>query len=166
VHESGIVHRDIKPANVLVMRALGITVKLIDFGMSKSLVDDNQLTEPGRVMGTPSYLSPEVLLGKPADARSDIYGIGATVYEALTGVAWVKSHRRIEQTLQAVLTKQPEPPSALRPKVPDYVDAMILRACARDPDQRFASAAELKRAADDAMNRAVRDEIDPRPSES
>ncbi|MCB9631656.1 MAG: serine/threonine protein kinase [Sandaracinus sp.] len=160
VHSCGIIHRDIKPANVLVMRALGITVKLIDFGMSKSLLDDNHLTEPGRVMGTPSYLAPEVLLGKPADVRADIYGIGATVYEALVGVPWVKNHSRIEQTLHAVLTKQPEPPSALRPKVPDYVDALVLQACARDPNQRFSDAAEFKRAADDAMNRVVREEID------
>ncbi|MCA9615662.1 MAG: serine/threonine protein kinase, partial [Myxococcales bacterium] len=159
-HSQGVLHRDIKPANVLVMRALGITVKLIDFGMSKSLLDDNHLTEPGRVMGTPSYLAPEVLLGKPADVRADIYGIGATVYEALVGVPWVKNHSRIEQTLHAVLTKQPEPPSKLRPKVPDYVDALVLQACARDPNQRFSDAAEFKRAADDAMNRAVREEID------
>jgi serine/threonine-protein kinase len=128
--------------------------------MSKSLLDDSHLTEPGRVMGTPSYLAPEVLLGKPAEPRADIYGIGATLYEALVGVPWVKTHKRLEQTLQAVLTKQPEPPSVLRPKLPDYVDALVLRSCARDPSERYADAAEFKRAADEAMNRSVRDEVD------
>ncbi|MBX3246445.1 MAG: serine/threonine protein kinase [Myxococcales bacterium] len=158
VHATGIVHRDLKPANVILIRALGITAKLIDFGMSKSFQDVDQITEPGRVMGTPSYLAPEVLLGKPADPRSDVYGIGATLYEALVGVPWVQSHRRIEHTLQAVLTKVPAPPSLLRPKIPAYVDELVLRACARAPEERYENCLEMKRACDEALNRAVKDD--------
>lgn len=159
VHATGIVHRDLKPANVILIRALGITAKLIDFGMSKSFQDLDQITEPGRVMGTPSYLAPEVLLGKPADPRSDVYGIGATFYEALVGVPWVQSHRRIEHTLQAVLTKVPQPPSLLRPQIPAYVDDIVMRACARAPEERYENCLEMKRACDDALNRVVRDNL-------
>ncbi|HJL05290.1 MAG TPA: serine/threonine-protein kinase [Polyangiaceae bacterium LLY-WYZ-15_(1-7)] len=157
VHEAGIVHRDLKPGNVFLLRALGITVKLIDFGMSKSFDEKEAITEPGRVIGTPSYMAPEQLLGRPADPRSDVYGVGATMYEALVGVPYVKPHRRIEKTLAAVLERRPEPPSKIRPKTPGYVDALVMRSLDPDPEKRFQTCMEMKRACDEALDRSTKE---------
>ncbi len=156
VHEAQIVHRDMKPANVFLLRALGVTVKLIDFGMSRSL-EEQPITAPGKVIGTPSYMAPEQLLGKPIDPRCDVYGVGCTLWEALTGLPYIKVRKRVEQTLTAVLKRKPEAPSKIRPKIPPYLDALVVRALARDPDERFQSCMEMKRACDAAMNAAVKE---------
>ena len=156
VHEAGLIHRDIKPGNVFLMKALGVTAKLIDFGMSKSVVEDaDQITEPGRILGTPSYMAPELLVGRDPDARTDLYGVGATLFEALLGRPIVKPHKRVEQTFADVLRRENLAPSTLRPKVPPYVDAIITRALEREPDNRYGSATEMRRACDEALNRAV-----------
>jgi len=161
MHAKEIVHRDIKPGNVFLIRALGVTVKLIDLGMSKRLADDldGNITEPGRVIGTPSYMAPEVLLGNPATPAADIYGVGATLFEALVGVPIVKRSRRVEETFSAVLKRDNLPPSQLRPKIPPYVDALVVKALHRDPADRWADAAAMKAACDEALNSAVRDGI-------
>lgn len=156
VHESDIVHRDMKPANVFLLRALGVTVKLIDFGMSRSM-QEQTITEPGRVIGTPGYMAPEQLLGRPTDPRTDVYGVGCTMWEALTGMPYITPHKRIEKTLAAVLERKPEPPSVRRPRVPEYVDAIVLQALARDPADRFQTSLDMKRACDDALMRAEKE---------
>jgi len=157
VHEEGLVHRDIKPGNVFLMKALGITAKLIDFGMSKSVVEDvDPITEPGRILGTPSYMAPELLVGRNADARTDLYGVGATLFEALLGRPIVKPHKRVEQTFADVLRRENLAPSTLRPKIPPYVDEIICRALEREPDDRFETAGEMKRACDAALNDSVK----------
>lgn len=152
MHRSGIVHRDLKPGNVFLLEGLGVTCKLIDFGMSKSFVDERkQITEKGRVIGTPSYMAPEQLLGAKPGPRADVYGVGCVLYETLVGKPYVKRHKRIEKTFQEVLQRKPAPPSADRPSIPAAVDTLVLHAVAREPEERFASCADLKRACDEAL---------------
>ncbi|MAQ13665.1 MAG: hypothetical protein CMN30_02595 [Sandaracinus sp.] len=156
VHAEGLVHRDIKPGNVFLMKALGVTAKLIDFGMSKSVVEDTDpITEPGRILGTPSYMAPELLVGRQPDARTDLYGVGATLFESLLGRPIVRPHKRVEVTFGEVLRRENVRPSTLRPRIPPYVDDIVCRALEREPDDRFADAREMRRACDAALNRAV-----------
>jgi serine/threonine protein kinase len=141
-HRAGVVHRDLKPGNIFLARtALGDTVpKVLDFGISKgkgSLVDAS-LTEPGTVLGTRYYISPEQVGGREADPRSDQYALGVVLYECLTG------HRPYEgDSLFAVMTQIRKgnfpPPSRLRPELPGDLEAVVLRSMAPDPAARFPS---------------------------
>lgn len=159
LHAKGIVHRDVKPGNVYLLKALGVTIKLIDFGMSKSFLDDSDaITEAGRVIGTPSYMAPEQLLGEAPDPRWDVYGVGLVMWEALVGVPYVKSQKRIEKTFRAVLERQPEAPSRLRGKIPPHLDEVVMRASSADPKNRYADCAEMKKACDDALNRLMKEQ--------
>lgn len=158
LHDKGIVHRDVKPGNVYLLKALGITIKLIDFGMSKSFLDDTDaITEAGRVIGTPSYMAPEQLLGGAPDPRWDVYGVGLVMWESLLGRPYVKSQKRIEQTFQAVLQRKAEAPSVMRAKIPPYLDELVMRACAADPNARFADCVEMKRACDAALQQLTKE---------
>ena len=158
LHSKGIVHRDVKPGNVFLLDALGVTMKLIDFGMSKSFLDDTDaITEAGRVIGTPSYMAPEQLLGGAPDPRWDVYGVGLVMWEALVGVPYVKPQKTIEKTFRVVLEREREPPSRLRGKIPDYLDALVVRAIAADPAERYADCAQMKKACDDAWERVSKE---------
>jgi serine/threonine-protein kinase len=136
-HAHGVVHRDLKPANImLVPRAGGPDfVKVLDFGIAK--VDDSRVTSTGYVVGTPRYMSPEQLLGKKLDCRSDIYSAGILLYEMLAGstpfqsetpMGWL--HQHVEAT--------PKRPSELskRGKIPHPIEDVVLRAIAKAPDER------------------------------
>jgi eukaryotic-like serine/threonine-protein kinase len=143
-HNAGIIHRDLKPENIfLTMRdSTSDFVKVLDFGIAKSTeaerVWTRRLTSPGMAMGTPEYMAPEQAAGKPADERCDVYAVGAILYEALTGVAPYDGDNFME-----VLTKkamaEPVPVQQLRPEVPEVVAALVVRAMARDPQDRPAS---------------------------
>ncbi|MDQ1394138.1 MAG: eukaryotic-like serine/threonine-protein kinase [Acidimicrobiaceae bacterium] len=138
-HRSGMLHRDIKPRNVLVAGP-GIW-KLGDFGIAKSIevTDDPGLTATGLVVGTPAYLPPERLAGRPATVASDIYGVGVVLYQALSG------HSPFESgvPLPALAASEPVALRERRPDIPPSVDAVVTRALARDPAARFASATEM-----------------------
>ncbi len=135
IHDAGIVHRDIKPDNVLI--AKGGLVKLTDFGLAKA--EDNRMTRTGVVMGTPSYMAPEQVLGKEADARSDIYSLGLVFYECLSG----QMVFRDQNVLERQLNEMPPPPSQTVEGVPEALDAIIMKCVAKKPDERYASAKEL-----------------------
>ncbi|MDB5217441.1 MAG: serine/threonine protein kinase [Myxococcaceae bacterium] len=150
VHGLGIVHRDLKPANLFLTKgADGMPcVKLIDFGISRTdsplaSKDVAKLTQPDTVMGSPRYMSPEQMesAGK-ADSRSDIYGIGAVLYELLTHKCPHEGETFLDIYAAATLGP-PEPPSSLRADVPHELDAVILRCLRIDPDERFNDTAEL-----------------------
>ena len=140
-HNAGIVHRDLKPENVLLVVREGTTdfVKVLDFGIAKSAeleeTRKERLTHPGMAMGTPEYMAPEQAAGKPADSRSDVYAVGAILYEMLTGRPPYEG-----ENFMAILTKKatldPVAPRAVRPDLPQAVEDVVMRALARDPAVR------------------------------
>jgi serine/threonine-protein kinase len=151
-HELGIVHRDLKPDNVIVARTRsGKEVpKVVDFGIAKALSEAPQdaLTRSGLVIGTPEYMSPEQLLGDPVDARADIYSLGCILYQMLTGSAAFAGDTR-EQMIRRRLHEAPPHVRDVDPSLPGRLDTLIVHMLARSPDDRLASAAE------------VRDQLDP-----
>ena len=137
-HRNGIVHRDIKPHNIVV--GCDGRLKVTDFGIARS--GASQMTEAGSIVGTAQYLSPEQARGAPVDPRSDLYSLGIVLYEMLTGHVPFTGDTPVEIAMKH-LSQVPEPPSALRPEVPHDLDAVVMRALAKDPDQRYASAEEM-----------------------
>jgi serine/threonine-protein kinase len=139
-HKRGVVHRDIKPANV--MLGEGGQVKLADFGIAR--IENSSMTQVGQVMGTPSYMAPEQLRGEPVDLRADIWAAGVLLYQLLTGAKPFEgdfvalSHR--------VLHTEPPPPSALSVTCPKAFDAVVAKALAKRPEDRYPSAAAFAEA--------------------
>jgi serine/threonine protein kinase len=139
-HSHGVVHRDIKPAN-LVLLADG-TVKVADFGVAR--IESSTLTQVGTVLGSPSYMSPEQFMGQIVDGRSDLYSAGVVLYRLLT--AEVPFTGGFTSVMHRVLNDNPPPPSVLNVQVPKGFDAVLRRAMAKRPDDRFQSAGEFKHA--------------------
>jgi tRNA A-37 threonylcarbamoyl transferase component Bud32 len=142
-HQQGIIHRDIKPANVLITPRGHVL--LSDFGIAKILADENGLTGTGMPIGTPFYMAPEQIQGKPVDARTDIYSLGIVLYECLIG-----QRPFVAETPWAVMDMQlrdaPPPPRALRPEIPESLERVILKATAKQPEHRFESMEALVQA--------------------
>ena len=143
-HRSGLVHRDIKPENVLIAdEQSGGRVKVADFGLAKAISADTQHTATGGVIiGTVSYLAPELVVDGTSDARADVYAAGVVLYELLTGTKPHAGESPIAVAYKHVHEDVP-PPSLLARGIPAYVDALVLRATARDRDQRPADAGVL-----------------------
>jgi serine/threonine-protein kinase len=141
-HDNGIVHRDIKPANVMLTR--NAEVKVMDFGIARSM-DDNQatMTQTSQVIGTAQYLSPEQARGERVDPRSDIYSTGCVLYELLTSRPPFTGDSPVSIAYQHV-REEPVPPSQVDPQVPEWLEDITLRAMAKDRDQRYQSAAEMR----------------------
>jgi serine/threonine-protein kinase len=137
-HRNGIVHRDIKPHNVVV-DADG-RLKVTDFGIARS--GASQMTEVGSIIGTAQYLSPEQARGAPVDQRSDVYSVGIVLYEMLTGKVPFTGDTPLEIAMKH-LSEVPVPPSEIRDDVPDDLDLVVLRALAKDPEDRYQTAEEM-----------------------
>jgi eukaryotic-like serine/threonine-protein kinase len=138
-HRHGIVHRDIKPHNVLV-DAEG-RVKVTDFGIARA--GTSQMTETGSIVGTAQYLSPEQARGGEVDPRSDLYSLGIVLYELLTGKTPFDGDTPVEIAMKH-LSNAPKPPSKLRSEIPPELDKVVLRALAKNPDERYQSADEME----------------------
>ena len=139
-HRNGIIHRDIKPHNVIVDREGRIQVA--DFGIARA--GASQMTEAGSIIGTAKYLSPEQARGAPVDESSDLYSTGIVLYELLTGVVPFTGETAVEIAMKH-LSHIPAAPSTIRPEIPHDLDLVVLRALAKDPDDRYRSATEMDR---------------------
>ena len=141
-HRNGIVHRDIKPGNVMLTR--DGKVKVMDFGIARAVSDAQAtMTQTAQVIGTAQYLSPEQARGERVDARSDLYSTGCLLYELLTGRPPFLGDSPVAIAYQHV-RENPVPPSRVDPEVPQWADAIVLRAMEKDPRDRYQSAAEMR----------------------
>jgi eukaryotic-like serine/threonine-protein kinase len=141
-HKAGIVHRDIKPANVMLTPNGG--VKVMDFGIARAVADTSAtMTQTAAVIGTAQYLSPEQARGETVDARSDLYSTGCLVYELLAGRPPFVGDSPVSVAYQHV-REAPVPPSQLDPEITPEIDAVVLKALAKDPNDRYQSAGEMK----------------------
>ncbi|MEV5647961.1 Stk1 family PASTA domain-containing Ser/Thr kinase [Nocardia sp. NPDC052254] len=141
-HKNGIVHRDMKPANIMINRQGA--VKVMDFGIARALADSsNPMTQTAAVIGTAQYLSPEQARGEQVDARSDVYSVGCVLYEILTGQPPFTGDSPVAVAYQHV-REDPKLPSLVHPGVPRELDSVILKAMAKNPANRYQSAAEMR----------------------
>jgi serine/threonine-protein kinase len=150
-HARGVVHRDLKPDNVYLTSVSGVAdlVKLLDFGIARLTEGDGdqKMTATGQVLGTPAYMSPEQARGKPVDARSDLYALGVVMYEALSGRMPVNGSN-YHELMFAIVGEMPTPLAQLVPDLDPALVAVVERAMAKDPNARYASAAEMRAALD------------------
>jgi serine/threonine-protein kinase len=140
-HERGVVHRDIKPANIMVPDSGA--VKITDFGIAR-MRSSNVQTQTGMMMGSPKYMSPEQVIGKRADHRSDIFSLGVILYEMLTGAAPFTGES-VNAVMYQIVNFVPPAPTALNPAAPAALDAIVGRMLAKALEERYQSAAEIAR---------------------
>ena len=138
-HEKGIVHRDVKPGNIMIGR--NGNAKVMDFGIAKAATAGN-LTQVGSILGTVAYLSPEQARGEPVDGRSDIYSLGALLYQMLTGSLPLKGETYVEM-VHKLNSQDPTNPSLTNPAIPAALDAVVMRALAKDPADRYQTGTEM-----------------------
>ena len=141
-HSQHVIHRDIKPANMM-LTPKGV-VKLMDFGIARSEVDRG-MTVTGSTLGSLSYMSPEQTMGEPTDARSDLYSVGISLYEMVTGQRPFQGDSDFS-IMTAQVKEEPKPPIELQPGLPPALNEIILMSIAKNPAQRFQSADALRNA--------------------
>ena len=140
-HQHGIIHRDVKPANIMISKTGA--VKVMDFGIARALADGNSVTQTAAVIGTAQYLSPEQARGDTVDARSDVYSLGCVLYEILAGEPPFIGDSPVAVAYQHV-REDPIPPSQRHEGISPELDAVVLKALAKNPDNRYQTAAEMR----------------------
>jgi serine/threonine-protein kinase len=164
-HRNGLVHRDVKPGNILLADSPdgALRVKVTDFGIAKLEAEANDLTQAGAVIGTAKYLSPEQVEGRSPDARSDVYALGVVLYEMLCGRPPFQAETELATALQHVQA-EPVAPRRVSAGIPKPLEAVVLRAMAKEPNERYQTAADVRDALaaidlgdDDAVPAVVRD---------
>jgi eukaryotic-like serine/threonine-protein kinase len=140
-HNHGIIHRDVKPANIMISKTGA--VKVMDFGIARALADSTNVTQTAAVIGTAQYLSPEQASGNPVDARSDVYSLGCVLYEMLTGEPPFVGDSPVAVAYQHV-REDPVAPSLRHPGISPELDAVVLKALTKNPENRYQTAAEMR----------------------
>src|SRR5439155_23939675 len=141
-HQHGIIHRDVKPANIMISNTNA--VKVMDFGIARAIADSgNSVTQTAAVIGTAQYLSPEQARGDSVDARSDVYSLGCVLYEILTGEPPFTGDSPVAVAYQHV-REDPVAPSQRHNDIAPELDAVVLKALAKNPDNRYQTAAEMR----------------------
>src|SRR5664279_5524223 len=141
-HRAGLVHRDVKPANVMITRTGA--VKVMDFGIARAVADNSAtVTQTANVIGTAQYLSPEQARGEPVDARSDVYSTGCLLYELVTGAPPFQGDSPVAVAYQHVRENAPAPSSRVR-DLPRALDSIVMKALAKNPQNRYQSASEMR----------------------
>jgi len=141
-HDKGVVHRDVKPDNIIVGKR---SVKVLDFGIAKQLVSSSAtptLTQAGLIVGTPFYMSPEQALGRPVDARSDLFSLGVVLYEALAGKRPFEGES-VTETMMNIIMQEAIALSTVAPTVPAALVEIVSRALQKKPERRYGSAGEM-----------------------
>jgi serine/threonine-protein kinase len=155
-HAAGVVHRDLKPGNIFLATRDdgGLVVKLVDFGISKIVEEAARpgLTKHGSAVGTPQYMSPEQAQGLAVDGRSDLWSLGAVLYEILSGRCAYELLENYEQTIFSIVLRKPRPLSEIAPWVPPAVCALVERAMTHDLDGRVPDAATFARMCEEAQS--------------
>jgi DNA-binding NarL/FixJ family response regulator len=145
-HKQGVIHRDLKPSNIMLLHGESAeTVKIIDFGIAKMLSNPKRqhLTQDNEVLGSPTYMSPEQCTSSPLDERSDIYSLGCTIYEALTGDVPLLGKTSLD-TMTMHIEKEPAPMSLRKPSVPKGLDHIVMKALRKEPATRYQTMDEFK----------------------
>src|SRR5918992_1801489 len=139
-HQHGVVHRDIKPANIMVLT--DGPVKITDFGIARMRANTDELTQSGMMLGSPKYMSPEQVIGKRADHRSDIFSLGVILYEMLTGAAPF-SGENVTALMYQIVNFVPPAPSSVNPRVPEMLDFIVAKMLAKPLEERYQDAREV-----------------------
>ncbi|MFD6393668.1 serine/threonine-protein kinase [Nocardia sp. NPDC060259] len=155
-HRSGMLHRDVKPANILIEQLDDVPDRVLvaDFGIARAAGDGTALTEVGAVVATLAYAAPEILADRQVDHRADVYALGCTLFELLTG-AKPFPRDSVVAVIQAHLLEPPPSAGALRPDLPPAIDAVIARTMAKNPDERYSSCGALAAATASAFGQPV-----------
>jgi hypothetical protein len=162
-HQHGIIHRDVKPSNVLMDQ--GRWALLTDFGLARMVEGSAQLTASGVGVGTPAYMAPEQGKGAKVDARADVYSLGILLFEMLTGRVPFDAETPMAVVVKHITDRLPMPRS-LDPTIPELVEGVVLRALAKEPDDRYASAGALAAALQDAVRATTAwPDLEPAPFE-
>jgi serine/threonine protein kinase len=154
VHDAGIVHRDIKPGNIMVARVGGeVMVKLVDFGLSRRFGEDDRVTASGVALGTPPYMSPEQIMGERVGPSSDVYSVGCTLFELLTGRPPydMRDSKNVAALFRRIIEEPPPLVSELRPDVPAELGMVVSRALHRDRNVRYPDCDTMRYALIDAL---------------
>jgi serine/threonine-protein kinase len=163
-HQHGVVHRDVKPANIMVIKD-GL-VKITDFGIARMRAATDELTQTGVMLGSPKYMSPEQVIGKRADHRSDLFSLGVILYELLTGNAPFNGEN-VTALMYQIVNFAPPAPSAVNPAVPELLDYIVAKMLAKPLEERYQSAADLAqdlRACERQISTPIAATLPPRPA--
>ncbi|MBI3893736.1 MAG: serine/threonine protein kinase, partial [Candidatus Wallbacteria bacterium] len=155
-HSRGVIHRDLKPDNLLV--SVDGVVKVLDFGIASARTQMGRLTGAGTIIGTPAYMSPEQVLGAETTPATDVYGLGATLYDLLTGQPPFVGDD-VSSVLRSILSEPPVAPRQVRPELPERLERLLLKALEKDPARRHKSVTSLRRALEQSLNPATAGEV-------